>query len=244
MLCPAATTLKSTTTTTTTTTYTFFNIASTTSSAEQEEPYTAPVQLSGVEAVLARCGEQERLLTRIAAVRQRLPPEPPLALRPGAAGSDGGQGSGSSGGGTEEAGRPAGGAASGGQPERLNVLILFLDSLGRRHFFRRMPRSAAAVEAVARRGASSLHQFFRYHVTGFHTDPNTHVMYTGSPFENQRAWLWACQAVAVPAWGRWRPGACLGAAAVPAGGVGRSALSFACPLPGALFAPLPCPPLA
>ncbi|EFN55879.1 hypothetical protein CHLNCDRAFT_145486 [Chlorella variabilis] len=153
----------------------------------KEEPYTAPVQLSGVEAVLARCGEQERLLTRIAAVRQRLPPEPPLALRPGAAGSDGGQGSGSSGGGTEEAGRPAGGAASGGQPERLNVLILFLDSLGRRHFFRRMPRSAAAVEAVARRGASSLHQFFRYHVTGFHTDPNTHVMYTGSPFENQRA---------------------------------------------------------
>jgi hypothetical protein len=106
--------------------------------------------------------------------------------------------------------------ASSGQPERLNVLVMFIDSLGRRHFFRRMPRSAAALQALAERGAggkaahkhgsggrhgsgkhsskqgkaaggiSALYQFFRYHVTGFHTDPNTHVMYTGSPYENQR----------------------------------------------------------
>ena len=116
--------------------------------------------LRGSEAVLARCGDKELLLTRVARRAQRAPPEPPLAPpRTGTA--------------------PAGGEVQAdqqgqaGQPERLNVLVLFIDSLGRRHFFRRMPATAAALEGLARRDGASLSQFFRYHVTGFHTDPNT-----------------------------------------------------------------------
>lgn len=130
------------------------------------ETYSKPVQLGGTEAVLVRCGSAERLLTRVQRKTQRKAPEPPLA-KPRRSSS--GQ---------------AAGKAGAGEAERLNVLVLFIDSLGRRHFFRRMPRTAAALEAVARRDGSGLHQFFRYHVVGFHTDPNTHVMYTGSPFDN------------------------------------------------------------
>ncbi|KAL4451645.1 hypothetical protein ABPG75_007307 [Micractinium tetrahymenae] len=204
------------------------------------EPYHKPVQLGPeTEAVLARCGEAERLLTRVAPRLERLPPEPPLVLlnedeqqgegglaaaAAAAAGAKGKAGTKPKGGarrpaaeqtdaqeeeddeGAREresdaaaaasgkAGGKAGGDGNGGgsgkadgSPEWLNVLVIFIDSLGRRHFFRRMPRSAAALEAVARRGSSQLHQFFRYHVVGFHTDPNSHVMYTGSPIENQHA---------------------------------------------------------
>jgi hypothetical protein len=67
----------------------------------------------------------------------------------------------------------AAGASTPATAERLNVLVLFIDSLGRRHFFRRMPRSAAALEGVASAGHASLYQFFRYHVTGFNTQPNS-----------------------------------------------------------------------
>lgn len=175
--------------------------------AAQPEPYKKPVQLAAeTEAVLVRCGEAERLLTRVPPRLERLPPEPPLLLLNGsqppgeagpeaaaaAAGATGRQKGGArqamaeqaGGGGEEEeeegarerasdaaaatpssepggkaaGGKVAGGSAGGGTPERLNVLVIFIDSLGRRHFFRRMPQSAAALEAVARRGDSRLYQ--------------------------------------------------------------------------------------
>jgi hypothetical protein len=132
--------------------------------AMKAESYTKPVQLNATEAVLARCGDAERLLLRIERLTARPSPEPPLAKR--------------------EAEPRA--AAAAGRPPRLNVLVLFIDSLGRRHFFRRMPKAAAALEAVARSRRASLYQFFRYHVVGFHTDPNSHVMYTGTPFNERQ----------------------------------------------------------
>jgi hypothetical protein len=171
----------------------------------QAENYTRPVVLDDVEAVLARCGDSERLLTRVQRITKREAPEAPIAP-PRAINTD-------------TASDAATADAAGGQPERLNVLVMFIDSLGRRHFFRRMPRSSAALQALAERGAggkgapkhggggkhgrggkqdkaaggiTALYQFFRYHVTGFHTDPNTHVMYTGSPVENQRECTAAC----------------------------------------------------
>lgn len=131
---------------------------------QQEVPYTKPVVLRGVEAVLARCGAKELLLTRVAQRTQRASPNPPLAPPRGAA---------------APAGKEGKAAGKEGRPERLNVLLLFIDSLGRRHFFRRMPATAAALEALARGGGSTLHQFFRYNVVGFHTDPNTCVRGVG-----------------------------------------------------------------
>lgn len=106
----------------------------------QAERYTKPVQLNATEAVLARCGDAERLLLRVKRLASRPTPEPPLATR--------------------EAEPKA--AATAGKPPRLNVLVLFIDSLGRRHFFRRMPKAAAALEAVHRSHKASLFQFFRW----------------------------------------------------------------------------------
>ncbi len=98
------------------------------------------MQLNATEAVLARCGTAERLLLRVKRVAARPAPEPPLAKR--------------------EAEPQA--ASKAGKPPRLSVLVLFVDSLGRRHFFRRMPKAAAALEAVARSRRASLYQFFRW----------------------------------------------------------------------------------
>ena len=49
------------------------------------------------------------------------------------------------------------------------MLILFFDSVGRRHFIRRMPEAAKALEVLASGpdSISRLYQFFRYHVTGW-----------------------------------------------------------------------------
>ena len=47
----------------------------------QAEPYTGPVRLGEeTEAVLAQCGSEERLLTRVARRTERPAPEPPLLL--------------------------------------------------------------------------------------------------------------------------------------------------------------------
>ena len=53
--------------------------------------------------------------------------------------------------------------AAGPEEQPLNVLVLFFDSVSRRHFFRRLPRSVAALEELAHGpGApTELYQFFR-----------------------------------------------------------------------------------
>lgn len=197
----------------------------------QAEPYKQPVQLAAeTEAVLARCGEAERLLTRVAPRLERLPPEPPLLLlnneqqrgktaaaaaatdsmgraqaklrsaarqQPAERGkeeegeeedgarerdSDAAAAAGAAGG--KAGGKVGGSADSGDGPlERLNVLVVFIDSLGRRHFFRRMPRSAAALEAVARRGHSRLYQVRVRQLPGTATPTPTHRV----PHERTRA---------------------------------------------------------
>lgn len=65
-------------------------------------------------------------------------------------------------------------------PPKLNVLFLFMDSVSRRHFFRRLPKSVKALEEMHESGHSELYQFFRFHSVGFHTGPNSRAFYTGT----------------------------------------------------------------
>lgn len=79
----------------------------------------------------------------------------------------------------------------------MNTLVLFFDAVGRRHMMRRMPKTMEVLESLhvptretngAKKNRANglglgdgrrLFQFFRYHVVGYNTDPNTRVLYTG-----------------------------------------------------------------
>ncbi|EZG68904.1 putative transmembrane protein [Gregarina niphandrodes] len=70
-----------------------------------------------------------------------------------------------------------------------NILILFIDAVGRKQFFRRLTQTKAALEgmdweatmsrSLADVSSSNLYQFFRYHSVGFNTGPNTQALFTG-----------------------------------------------------------------
>lgn len=75
----------------------------------------------------------------------------------------------------------------------VNALILFFDAVSRRHMLRKLPKTMEILASLHSPTADEngkmvkapgndglrLFQFFRYHVTGFNTDPNTRVMYAG-----------------------------------------------------------------
>lgn len=59
------------------------------------------------------------------------------------------------------------GAAAQGQqtptrPQRLNVLVMFLDGVSRRHFHRKMPQTVKALERLHTSSKASLYEFFRW----------------------------------------------------------------------------------
>ncbi|GAB4815444.1 hypothetical protein N2152v2_002490 [Parachlorella kessleri] len=170
--------------------------------------YTGPVYVPA-EALLARCGKEERLLVRVRPIRERKDPDPPLKTFTGSSNGSSSQQEqqwqGTSGGSGGLTGKVTGVATGSGarqtqrQPSgagaKLNIVFLFVDSVSRRHFFRRMPRTAAALEGIAKRGTADLYQFFRYHTVGFSTDPNTHALYTGTTMEHPGA---------IPVWQAYR----------------------------------------
>lgn len=218
----------------------------------QAHPYEGPVQLKGTEAVLARCGNAERLLVRVAVqlpadtqghnttagnstaaagsncTAQAAAPAQPLSsggssdaevpLGRGAgcgfqatnittAPDSEGQAAAAAGNGTSTAedaatAQPPSGDSSsssaeapsasngtsngtgagvpkillrnitaGPEDQPLNVLVILVDALQRRHFFRRLPKTAAALEALpaSSGGATTLYQFFRHHIVGLNT---------------------------------------------------------------------------
>ncbi|KAF9412270.1 hypothetical protein BGZ94_001086, partial [Podila epigama] len=66
---------------------------------------------------------------------------------------------------------------------RPNVLVLFMDAVARRQFYRKLAKTAAVVEKLdkAHTGGPQLHEFFRYHAVGFNTNANSAAIYTNAP---------------------------------------------------------------
>ncbi|KAG0366796.1 hypothetical protein BC939DRAFT_503740 [Gamsiella multidivaricata] len=63
-----------------------------------------------------------------------------------------------------------------------NVMVLFMDAVARRQFYRKLPKTAAVVASLDKttQGGPQLHEFFRYHAVGFNTDANSRVVYTNA----------------------------------------------------------------
>ncbi|KAG0278358.1 hypothetical protein BGZ95_004183, partial [Linnemannia exigua] len=73
------------------------------------------------------------------------------------------------------------------KPRKPNVMVLFMDAVARRQFYRKLAKTAAVVASLDKsvQGGSGpqLHEFFRYHAVGFNTNANSRVIYTNTPDE-------------------------------------------------------------
>ncbi|KAF9132835.1 hypothetical protein BGW39_011221 [Mortierella sp. 14UC] len=73
------------------------------------------------------------------------------------------------------------------KPRKPNVMVLFMDAVARRQFYRKLAKTAAVVASLdksAQEGVGpQLHEFFRYHAVGFNTNANSRVIYTNTPDE-------------------------------------------------------------
>jgi len=66
------------------------------------------------------------------------------------------------------------------QPEdKLNVLMIYIDAVSRRQFFRNLPKTVKKLESIHKSGVSHLSQFFRYGVIGFNTSRNSLGLFAG-----------------------------------------------------------------
>ncbi|KAK5816658.1 hypothetical protein F5H01DRAFT_320674 [Linnemannia elongata] len=72
---------------------------------------------------------------------------------------------------------------AGKKPRKPNVMVLFMDAVARRQFYRKLAKTAAVVASLDKsaQGGPQLHEFFRYHAVGFNTDANSRVVYTNTP---------------------------------------------------------------
>ncbi|KAF9323894.1 hypothetical protein BG006_001034 [Podila minutissima] len=63
-----------------------------------------------------------------------------------------------------------------------NVLILFMDAVARRQFYRKLAKTSATVAHLdkSQEGGPQLHEFFRYHSVGFNTNANSAAIYTNA----------------------------------------------------------------
>ncbi|KAF9907399.1 hypothetical protein EC991_010959 [Linnemannia zychae] len=71
------------------------------------------------------------------------------------------------------------------KPRKPNVMVLFMDAVARRQFYRKLAKTAAVVANLdkSKGGGPQLHEFFRYHAVGFNTNANSRVIYTNTPDE-------------------------------------------------------------
>jgi len=110
--------------------------------------YTEPVELNDIEAVYVNCGDQGKLVTRIAGRRvDPVKEEQPI--------------------------------------EKLNVLVLYIDAVSRRQFFRSLPKTVKKLESLHTSGIMHLNQFFRYGVIGFNTLRNSNGLFAGMQYDNE-----------------------------------------------------------
>ncbi|KAG0083068.1 hypothetical protein BGZ93_010453 [Podila epicladia] len=63
-----------------------------------------------------------------------------------------------------------------------NVLVLFMDAVARRQFYRKLAKTSATVAHLdkSQEGGPQLHEFFRYHSVGFNTNANSAAIYTNA----------------------------------------------------------------
>jgi hypothetical protein len=82
---------------------------------------------------------------------------------------------------------------------RLNTLVIFLDSLSRRQFARKMPKTLKVLESLHRPPQQSMYEFLRIGTVGFDTGSNTRAMYMGRSGEQ-----WSDFATHAPVWQTFR----------------------------------------
>ncbi|KAF9101415.1 hypothetical protein BGX27_011491 [Mortierella sp. AM989] len=63
-----------------------------------------------------------------------------------------------------------------------NVMVIFMDAVSRRQFYRKLAKSSAVVGSLDKtaQGGPQLHEFFRYHAVGFNTDDNSRAVYSNT----------------------------------------------------------------
>ncbi|CAO3572089.1 unnamed protein product [Mortierella alpina] len=71
---------------------------------------------------------------------------------------------------------------------RPNVMVMFMDAVSRRQFYRKLAKTSAVVASLDKtaQGGPQLHEFFRYHAVGFNTDANSRAIYSNSSTSNGR----------------------------------------------------------
>ncbi|KAF9571368.1 hypothetical protein EC968_000684 [Mortierella alpina] len=75
------------------------------------------------------------------------------------------------------------------QPARRpNVMVMFMDAVSRRQFYRKLAKTSAVVANLDKtaQGGPQLHEFFRYHAVGFNTDANSRAIYSNNSNPNGR----------------------------------------------------------
>ena len=82
---------------------------------------------------------------------------------------------------------------------QLNTLVIFLDSLSRRQFARKMPKTLQVLETTHRPPQQTLYEFLRVGTVGFDTGSNTRAMYLGRSGEK-----WSDFASHAPIWQTFR----------------------------------------
>ncbi|KAF9946319.1 hypothetical protein BGZ72_000427 [Mortierella alpina] len=71
---------------------------------------------------------------------------------------------------------------------RPNVMVMFMDAVSRRQFYRKLAKTSAVVASLDKtaQGGPQLHEFFRYHAVGFNTDANSRAIYSNNSNVNGR----------------------------------------------------------
>jgi hypothetical protein len=101
------------------------------------------------------------------------------------------------------------------EQEPLNVVIMFLDAVSRKHFQRKFPQTVAVMESLYKDykttkdpKSTGIFQFFRYHALDFSTDDNTKALYLGRTVKGTEPELvherFANASVAPPIWFNYR----------------------------------------
>ncbi|KAF9437026.1 hypothetical protein BGZ76_002227, partial [Entomortierella beljakovae] len=129
----------------------------------QRHVYTGPtlVQEEGLEAIIANCEpEVSKVLIRVSRNENVLKRVSTIE--------------------NESATKAADSESNDDKRTKPNVMVLFLDAVSRRQFYRKMAKASSTLGSLDKSSEEGpqLHEFFRYHSVGFNTDDNSRAIYT------------------------------------------------------------------